>query len=184
MAYNFAQFKEKLKETEEWLKKELSSVRTGRATPVILDSISVEAYGAKMPLNQVANIVVEDAKTIRVAPWDAGQIKAIEKAVIVSNLGLSVSVDDKGLRIIFPELTAERRGILIKLVKEKLEDAKIALRSEREEVWNDIQKKEKEGSISEDEKFRLKDDMQKIADEFSKKLLELSERKEKEVSEK
>lgn len=181
MIYDLSLLKQKIKDTEDWLQKEYFSVRTGRSTPTVLDGIKVESYGALVQLNQVANVSVEDAKTLRILPYDASQIKEIEKAIVASNLGLSTSSDDNGLRISFPELTTESRESLIKAVKEKLEKARISLRSERDEVWGDIQKQEKAGEIAEDEKFRLKDEMQKYIDEGNKKLDEIAKNKEQEL---
>ena len=181
MAYEFSILKSKIKDTEEWLKKELGSIRTGRANMAVLDSITVEAYGSYMPINQLANVSVEDPRTIRIAPWDMSLGKNIDKAIGLSNLGLSSSVDDKGVRIFFPELTGERREMLVKLAKEKFEEARIALRKERENSWDDIQTKEKEGLMSEDEKFRSKDEMQKFIDEGNRKLEELFSKKQEEV---
>lgn len=182
MAYDFSQLKTKIKDTEEWLKKELSSIRTGRANMSVLDSIQAEVYGSYMPLNQLANISIEDARTIRIAPWDTTATKAIEKAITASNLGLSAAVDDKGVRLFFPELTGERRAMLVKVAKEKAEEARITLRKEREVSWDGIQKKEKEGGMGEDEKFRYKDEMQKYIDEANKKLDELFAAKEREIT--
>ncbi len=181
MLYNFSDLKTKAKEIEEWLKKELSGLRTGRATPAILDVVLVESYGAKVPIQQVGNISVEDAKTIRISPWDATHVKAIEKAITTSNLGLSVAVDDTGLRVIFPDLTEDRRKNLVKVAKEKLEEARVSLRTLRDHIWKDIQNKEKEGGMSEDEKFRLKDEMQKHIDASNKILEGEMGRKEKEI---
>jgi len=182
MAYNFSEFKQKAKDVEEWLRKELSTVRAGRANPSILDGVMVESYGAMTSINQLANIVGEDARSIRITPWDMSQAKSIEKAIFVANLGLSIMIDDKGVRVLFPELTSERRVALIKVAKQKHEDAKVTLRMEREKIWEEIQKKEKEGGVSEDEKFRLKNEMQKIVDETTKKLEETIEKKEKEIT--
>ncbi|MCX6717108.1 MAG: ribosome recycling factor [Candidatus Taylorbacteria bacterium] len=182
MAYDFKVLKEKVKGVEEWLKKEYTGLRTGVASPSILDGILVESYGARLPINQVANIGIEDARVIRISPWDKSQSKAIEKAIMVANLGISLSVDDKGVRVFFPELTTERRGLLIKTAKAKLEDARVNLRGIREEVWGDIQIKEKEGKMTEDEKFRNKNDMQKVVDEANKALEVLLEKKEKEIN--
>lgn len=165
----------------DWHKKELATIRTGQATPMVLDSVVVEAYGSKMRLNQVANISIEDAKTLRVVPWDKSQIKDIEKAIVQAGTGLGVAVDDKGVRLIFPELTSERRNNFVKMAKEKLEEARIRLRAARDEVWKDIQNKEKEGKIGEDEKFRLKEEMEKLVEEAQKKLHGEFERKEKEI---
>ncbi|HEY4515796.1 MAG TPA: ribosome recycling factor [Candidatus Paceibacterota bacterium] len=180
--FNFGPTKDKVKEVEEWLQKEFSQIRTGRASPSILDSVQVQAYGSRMQLRELASVLVEDPRTIRVEPWDKSQGKEIEKAVIASNLGLSVNVDDKGLRIIFPELTSERREQFVKVAKQKLEEARISLRSIRDKVWDEIQAKEKQGGMGEDEKFRLKDDLQKIVDDTNTKLDELLERKVLEIS--
>ncbi len=181
MAYNFSSFKQNIKDLEEWLKKEFSSIRTGRATPTILDGVLVESYGSKMPISQIGSISIEGARSLRITPWDMSQAKVVEKAIMVSNLGLSVSVDDKGLRVNFPELTTESRNTFVKMAKQKLEEARVTLRTEREKVWDDIQKKEKEGGMGEDEKFRLKAEMQKIVDETNKKLEDLASAKEKEI---
>ncbi len=181
MAYNFSTIKKKGEEVIEWLKKEFSGIRTGRASVSILDNISVDSYGAKMPINQLATITTEDARTLLVNPWDTEQIKPIEKAIRESDLGISVSVGETGLRVSFPELTSERRESLIKIINQKEEEAKISLRQVREDVWDDIQKSEKEKEITEDDKFRLKDDMQKIVDDFTKKIEEISEAKKEDL---
>lgn len=182
MAYNFSKLNDKVKETEEWLVRELSSIRTGRATPILLDGVHVLAYGSMMPINQVATVSIEDARTLRITPYDPTVIKDIEKAIIVADLGISCAVDDIGIRVAFPELTGDRRIQLIKLAKQKYEDARITLRGEREETWSDIQKQEKEGGMSEDEKFRYKDEMQKIIDAGNNKLEQLFDKKEKEIT--
>jgi len=182
MAYDFKPFEKRIAEITDRLGKELSGVRTGRATPAILDGIQIESYGTRMPLNQVANISVEDARTLRVAPWDASVSKEIEKAITVANLGLSIGVDEKGVRVFFPELTSERRTTLLKLAKEKVEDFRTALRVARDEVWSDIQKQEREGSMPEDDKFRSKDEMQKRVDAANKAFDDMLDRKEKEIS--
>lgn len=179
--YNFINFKAKLKNIEDWLKVELGQIRTGRATPAILDGVSVESYGSKMPVNQVATIAIEDPKSLRIIPWDKTQSKPIEKAIVASNLGLSVTVDDKGVRVIFPDLTSDTRNLLLKNAKEKMENAKITVRTERDRVWSDIQTKEKEGGMGEDDKFRLKNEMQKIVDEQNKNFEVLYSKKEKEI---
>ncbi len=179
--YDFNKFKAKTKETEEWLKKEFSAIRTGRAAPVLLDSIKVESYGSLVPISQVGSVSIEDPRTLRIAPWDMSQAKAVEKAIIASNLGVGVSVDDKGLRVIFPELTSERREQFVKVAKEKLEQAKITLRGHREEVLKDIQAKEKAGGLGKDDVSRFKTELQKLVDSTNKILEELFAKKEKEV---
>ncbi len=179
--FDFADSKQKIKQTEEWLHNELASVRTGRATPAILDSIQVEAYGSKMNLREVANVLTEDARSIRVEPWDSSLGKSIEKAVINSNLGLSVAPFEKGVRVIFPELTSERREQLVKLVKQKLEEARVTLRGVRDKTSKEIEEREKKGGMGEDDKFRLKEDLQKLIDDSNKKLDEIAERKISEI---
>ena len=181
MQYNFSNFKTELKKVEEFLSKEYQQLNVGRASPAILDSISVESYGAYVPLKNVASISIEDPKTLRIVPWDKSQIKGIEKAIISANLGLSVATDDAGIRVIFPQLTTETRVTLVKTLKEKLEEARITVRRERERIWDDVQTKEEEGKMPEDDKFRAKEELQKIIDEVNKNLESIFEKKEKEV---
>jgi len=168
MQYDFSQSKKRASDVDAWLAKEFQTIRTGQATPALLDGVRVDSYGSKMPVNQVGNVGVEDARTIRITPWDTTQIKEIEQAISNADLGVSVIVDDKGLRVIFPDLTSERREQLIRLAKSKLEEARVSLRGVREETWTDIQSKEKDGLMSEDEKFRAKEEMQKMIDEYNK----------------
>ncbi|MBP7006527.1 MAG: ribosome recycling factor [Candidatus Pacebacteria bacterium] len=181
MQYNFSNFKNDLKKVEDFLSKEYSQLNVGRASPMVLDGISIDVYGAYQPIKNTASISIEDPKTLRINPWDKTQIKGIEKAIMAANLGLSVAVDDQGIRVIFPQLTTESRTSLVKVLKEKLEESKISVRKEREKVWDDIQSKEKEGQMTEDDKFRAKDELQKIIDEANKKLEELFDKKQKEV---
>lgn len=179
--FDFGELKQKSKDIEGWLAKEFSVIRTGRAAPAILDFLQIEAYGSKMGIKELANIVVEDARTIRLEPWDASVGKNIEKAIVSSNLGLSTAPFERGLRIIFPELTAERREQFVKVVKQKLEEAKVSLRGLRDKTWKAVEEKEKGGGMGEDDKFRLKEEMQKIIDESSQKLEELAAKKESEI---
>lgn len=181
MQYNFTKLKTELAATENWLQKELGTIRTNRANPSILDSVRVEAYGSDMPISGVASMANEDPRTIRISPWDHSLVKAIEKSITVANLGVSVSVDDRGLRVSFPDLTSERRTQIIKLAKEKFEQARIQIRKHRDEVNSDIDKKEKEGGMGEDEKFRFKAEAQKFIDDSTKKLEDLIGKKEKEI---
>ncbi|MDQ3089887.1 MAG: ribosome recycling factor [bacterium] len=183
MVYNFNPFTTSCDSSFEWLKKEYSGLRTGRSTPAILDAVMVEAYGSRVPVSQMANITIEDIKTIRVSPWDKTTIKSIDSAIRESNLGLSVSVDGEGVRVSFPELTSDRRMTLIKLSKQKLEEARISLRGEREKILSDLDKLEKEGEISKDDKFRLREELQKHVDDANRKLEEMAITKEQEISE-
>ncbi len=182
MAYNFSKFQQKIKETQEWYSKELSAIRTGRASTSFLDPVRVESYGSEMPITSLATVSAEDAKTVRISPWDNSQTQAIEKAINVSNLGVSVVVDGSGLRVIFPELTGERRLQLVKVAKEKLEDARVALRRERNEVSDDLNSMKKSGEMGEDDVMRAKSEMEKIFQEGSVKLEELFDKKEKEIA--
>ena len=175
--YDLAQFKKTANEKGDWLSTELQGLRTGRATPALLDGVSIEVYGSRMKLNQVANISVEDARTIYVNPWDKGQIKEIEKAITVANLGVSVGSDALGIRVSFPDLTEERRGQLVKLVRAKLEEARVALKSARAKAIADIDT----GEASENEVKRLKAEVQKIVDDANKALEDIAAKKEVEL---
>ena len=142
----------------------------------------VEVYGSRLPINQVASIGIEDARVIRITPYDKTQSKAIEKAITVANLGVSVGADEKGVRIFFPELTGDRRALMIKTAKAKLEDAKVNVRSFRDDTWSEIEVKEKEGGMGEDDKFRYKKEMQKIVDDGNASLESLFIKKDKEIN--
>jgi ribosome recycling factor len=179
--YNFQNFKNELKKTEDFLGREYSQLSTGRASVGILDSILVEVYGSRQPIKNIASVAIEDPRTLRISPWDKSQIKMAEKAILLADLGLSVVSDEAGIRVVFPQLTTETRQKLVKVLKEKLEEARITVRRERERIWDDIQVQEKAGKMTEDEKFKGKDELQKIIDETNKKLEELFQRKEKEV---
>jgi ribosome recycling factor len=146
-----------------------------------LDGVKVEIYGAPMSIKELASVIIEGARTLRISPWDKNQTKDIEKAITVANLGLSVVVDDQGLRVMFPELTEDRRKDIVKIAKDKLEEGKKQIRGHRDLIIKDLQNKEKDGGYGKDEIFRLKGDVQKIVDEFNKKLDEHYARKEKEI---
>ena len=183
MQYNFSNFKNELRKVEEFLGKEYNQLNIGRASPMVLDGVSVESYGSFVPLKNVASVSIEDPKTLRIAPWDKSQIKNIEKAIAGANLGLSAATDDLGIRVIFPQLTTETRQTLVKVLKEKLEETRISLRKARDEVWKEIQDKERKKEISEDEKFRLKGQMEERVKKGGEKLEELSRKKEREIME-
>ena len=179
--YNFTNTKQTLKKIEEWLSKEYTQVHTGRATPIFLDGISIENYGSYMPIKNIASVGIEDPKTLRVSPWDKNHIKPIEKAIYEADLGLSVAVDDTGIRVVFPMLTSETREKLVKVLKEKLEEGRISVRSERETTNKAIDEAEKNGGMSEDEKFKSKEELQKYVDETNKNLETIFEKKKGEV---
>lgn len=181
MQYNFTNLKTELKKVEDYLEKEYRQLNAGRAAPSVLDGISVESYGDYQPIKNVASVAIEDPKTLRINPWDKSQIKGIEKAIMAANIGLSVATDDLGIRVIFPQLTTETRMSLVKILKEKLEDARITTRKEREKTWDHIQDEEKEGKMTEDDRFRAKDELQKIIDQTNANLENIFTKKEKEV---
>lgn len=164
MAYDFSKLKGQIVETQDWLQRELSGVRTGRATPSLLDLVRVDVYGSRSPISQVASVTVEDARTLRIVPWDKSLSKSLEKAINDADLGISVVVDDAGMRVVFPELTAERRTMLGKIANDKLEQSKVTLRGHRGEAIRDIDAAEKEGGMGKDEVARLKEDVQKQID--------------------
>ena len=182
MAYDFTLLKNKIRETEEWLSRELSGVRTGRATPTLLDAVKPEAYGTRTALRELGSVSVEDARTLRIIPWDKGLTKDIEKGITDANLGVGVSTDDIGLRVSFPELTSERRTQLSKIAGDKTEQAKVTLRSHRTDALKALETAEEAGGIGEDEVKRLKGEIQKLIDEGNASLLKTLEKKETEIS--
>ncbi len=181
MQYNFSNFKTEVKKVGDFLGKEYSQLNVGRASPMVLDGVSVESYGSRIPLKNIASVTIEDPKTLRIVPWDKNQIKDIEKAIAGANLGLSAATDDQGIRVIFPQLTTETRQSLVKVLKEKLEEQRITVRRERERIWKDVETKEHEGKMTEDEKFKAKEELQKIIDEANRGLEVSFEKKQREV---
>lgn len=182
MAYDFSKLKTNIKETEEWLARELSGVRTGRATPTLLDGIKPEAYGTRTPLRELGSISTEDARTLRIIPWDKELLKVIEKGITDADLGVGVSTDDQGLRVSFPELTSERREQLTKIAGDRTEQAKVTLRGHRTEAMKALDAAEKAGGMGEDEVKRLKDEVQKFIDTSNEALGAFLKRKEEEIA--
>ena len=173
----------KMEKTIESLGRELATIRTGRASLSIFDGITLEYYGSKSPLNQVATLSVPESRLIVIQPWDPTSIKDIEKAIMRSDLGLTPNNDGKVIRIPIPTLTEERRVQLVKVVKRNGEDGKIAIRNVRRDAISETKEFEKEKVISEDELHRAQDEIQKITDRFIKMVDDLIEKKEKEVLE-
>ncbi len=169
--------KEQFKKSISWLEEAYIGIHTGRATPSVLDSVTVESYGAQQPIKNIGSISIEDAKTLRIIPWDKNLIKDIEKGIMLADIGLSTSIDTDGMRVIFPMLTAENRQKLVKVLKEKLEDARISVRKIREELLSQI----KEDNLPEDDARRMKDELQKIVDETNGALEAVFSKKENEV---
>jgi len=183
MAYDTKNLKKELEQTKKWFTEELATLRTGRATPALLDGVSLEVYGTRMKLNQVASVAVEGPRSLYVTPYDASQSKPIEKAITVADLGVSVGSDERGVRVSFPELTAERRSQLVKLLKGKLEDARIAVKQKRTDEVVSLEKAAKAGEATEDDVYIGKADIQKTIDAANKALEEIAEKKEKELME-
>ncbi len=175
-------FKDRLKDVEAFLQKEFAGIRTGQATPALLDGVKVESYGAFLPISQIGSVGIEDARTIRIASWDASQIPAIERAIRDADLGVSVSSDSSGLRVIFPELTTERRQQLVKLAKAKLEDARVAARAVRDDAMKYIEAEYKNGNMSEDDRFANKEEVQTEIENSNRRLEALFAKKESEIS--
>lgn len=171
----------KLKEVEEWLENEYMAIRTGQASPALLDSVKVESYGSFVKLNQIGSVGIEDARTLRISVWDKQAISSIERAIRDADLGVSTVTDSSGVRVIFPELTADRRIQLLKLAKSKLEDARIAVRNVRDEAMKQIDKQQKDGEISEDEKYTQKENVQTQIDVTNRTLEGLFTHKETEL---
>lgn len=170
-----------LDRTINYLKEEFSGLQVGRATPALLEDLPVECYGQTMPLKQLANIQVPEPRTIVIRPWDKSVIKDIEQAVAKSRLGLSPVVDEDAVRLKIPALSEERRKELVKIVGEKTEECRISVRRQREEAWREIQEMEQRKEIREDDKFRAKDELQKIIDGYNDKIEEISKKKEEEI---
>ena len=173
-------YEEKMKKTLASLEAELATIRAGRANPHILDKLTVDYYGSPTPLQQVANISVPEARMIQIQPWESSLIKGIEKAILTSDLGLNPSNDGKAIRLVFPELTEERRKELVKDVKKKGEGAKVAVRNIRRDA-NDAFKKLAKQDVSEDEIKELEDKVQKLTDKYIKEVDKAIENKSKEI---
>ena len=173
-------YEEKMKKTLVSLEGELATIRAGRANPHILDKLTVDYYGAPTPLQQVANITVPEARMIQIQPWESSLIKGIEKAILTSDLGLNPSNDGKVIRLVFPELTEERRKELVKDVKKKGEGAKVAVRNIRRDA-NDAYKKLAKQDVSEDEIKELEDKIQKSTDKYIEEVDAAVDAKSKEI---
>lgn len=182
MAFSTKDFESRGEDIVRWLEREFAGVRTGRATPALLDLVHVESYGTRVPIVQVGSVSVEDPRTLRVSIWDAAAIKSVEKAIKEADLGVSVVADGSGLRVIFPELTGERRVQLLKIAKAKHEEARVSLRGVRDDVMKEIETLVKAKEMSDDEKTGAREAVQKKVDVFNGKFDELLSLKEKEVA--
>ena len=178
---DLSNYEEKKQKSLTNLEGEYTAIRAGRANPRILDRIQIDYYGTPSPLQSVANISVPEARMIQIQPWDASLIKDIEKAILSSDLGLTPANDGKVIRLVFPELTEERRKELAKEVKKKGEDAKVAIRNIRRDANDFVKKEAKANTISEDEQKQSEDEIQKLTDRYVAKIEKAIETKSNEV---
>lgn len=181
MSFNFTHTEQGLQDAVRFLKEEFLHISTGRANPSLLDGVVVESYGTKQPIKNIASISLEDARTMKITPWDRSQVQAIERALHDSQLPFSVSVSDGGVRVNIPQLTEESKRTLVKLAKEKLEEARVRVRNVRQEAVKEIEAGEKNGDFAEDQKNRYKDELQKKVDATNNQLQELFESKEADI---
>ncbi|RJP26860.1 MAG: ribosome recycling factor [Candidatus Abyssobacteria bacterium SURF_5] len=165
------------------IRREFSTIRTGRASTSLVDGLTIEYYGSTVPLNQMANISVPEPRLLMVTPYDKGVLGAIEKAILKSDLGLTPNNDGKVIRIPIPELTEERRKNLVKVVRRLAEDTRVSVRNIRREANDLLKKKEKNGDISEDDSHRVIDDVQKVTNDYISKVDDILKAKEKEIME-
>ena len=175
------ELEEKMQKTISVLEDNYAAVRAGRANPAILNKVSVDYYGVPTPISQVAGISVPEARMIVISPWDASILKEIEKAIIASDIGLNPNNDGKVIRLNFPELTEERRKELAKEIKKTAEEAKIGIRNIRRDGMEKIKNDLKNGDITEDEKAKSEDDVQKLTDKYVAEIDKICENKEKEI---
>ncbi|NLP45819.1 MAG: ribosome recycling factor [Epulopiscium sp.] len=174
-------YEEKMKKTISVLEEEFSLIRAGRANPNILNSIMIDYYGVPTPLPQVGNISVPEARLLQIQPWDAGILSAIEKAILASDLGITPNNDGKVIRLVFPELTEERRKDLTKEVKKKGEESKVSIRNIRREAIDDFKKMEKNKELTEDELKVAETDIQELTDHYVELIDKKVEEKNKEI---
>lgn len=175
------EFEEKMNKTLDTLYEDYATIRAGRANPHILDKIRVDYYGAPTPLQQVANVSVPEARMIQIQPWESSLIKEIEKMIMVSDLGITPNNDGKVIRLIFPELTEDRRKEIVKDIKKKGENAKVAIRNVRRDANDFFKKQNKDNLISEDEYKNIEADVQKLTDKYIAEVDKAVEEKSKEI---
>lgn len=165
----------------DFYKNDIASISTGRATPLLVEDVVVDAYGQRMHLKELATITAPEPRSLVIQPWDKAVLEAISGAIRKSDIGLNPVVDGPVIRLNIPSLTEERRKEFIKLLKQKTEESRVKIRRVREEVWHKLQAMEHEHEISEDDKFKAKEDLQKMVDEYNKKIEEFEKKKEQEL---
>ena len=183
MSAEYKEYSDKMKKTTEVLAQQFASVRAGRANAAVLDQISVEYYGTPTPIQQIASVASPDPRTLTIQPWDASALKNIEKAILASDLGINPQNDGRIIRLVFPQLTEERRKELAKLVKKYGEEGKVAIRNIRRDAMDAFKKQQKKSEITEDDFKGIEKDLQKLTDDYIKEIDALSAKKEKELFE-
>ena len=183
MSLEYTEFERKMKRTCEFLSEQLAAVRAGKANPAVLDRITVDYYGTATPINQIATISTPDARSLLIQPWDASALKGIEKAILASDLGINPQNDGRAIRLIFPQLTEERRRELAKQVKKYGEEAKVAVRNIRRDAVEKFKAEKKKSEITEDDLKIAEKDLQKLTDDYIKEVEKIGEAKEKELME-
>ena len=176
-------YEEKMNNTISNLRSELASIRAGRANPSVLDKIVVEYYGVPTPINQMAAVTVAEARILNIQPWDASTLKAIEKAIQASDIGINPNNDGKSIRIVFPPLTEERRKELVKNIAKYQEEAKVAIRNIRRDALDNFKNLKKNGELTEDDLKNMEKKTQDLTDKFCKNVDDISAAKEKEIME-
>ena len=180
---DYIEFESKMKKTAEVLKTQLASVRAGRANAAVLDQITVDYYGVPTPIQQVASVSVPDPRSLLIQPWDASVLKGIEKAILASELGINPQNDGRAIRLVFPQLTEERRKELAKQVKKYGEESKVAVRNIRRDAIDKFKKQQKASEITEDDYKTIEKDIQKLTDDYIKEVDNIADAKEKELFE-
>jgi len=179
---NINDFKDDFNKVIDFLKTDIAGLRTGRASAAMVDTITVEAYGTRQPLKAVASITVVDPKTLMIDPWDKSILPAVEKGIREANIGVNPINDGRGIRLSLPELTVERRQELVKILHQRLENARISIRKIREEIRDMVIAEEKNGNMSEDEKFKLFDDLEKMVKDYNEEIKLIGSKKEEEIN--
>ncbi len=183
MATGYEEFENRMRKTSENLITNLASVRAGRANAAVLDQITVDYYGTATPIQQVATISTPDPRSLLITPWDSSTLKAIEKAILASELGINPQNDGRNIRLVFPQLTEERRKELAKQVKKYAEEAKVAIRNIRRDAMDSFKTQKKNGEMTEDDVKIAEKDFQKITDDWIKEIDKIADKKEKELFE-
>ena len=183
MSTDYSEFEAKMKKTTEVLSEQFAAVRAGKANPAVLDRITVDYYGSPTPIQQIASISTPDARSLLIQPWDGSVLKGIEKAILASDLGINPQNDGRAIRLVFPQLTEERRKELAKQVKKYAEESKVAVRNIRRDAMDKFKAQKKKSEITEDDLKIIEKDLQKLTDDYIKEVERIADEKEKELME-